>query len=66
MEAVEDIQEFVQDVQEFRINQLLSKLEEIRAEAPWVAPVTMVSITHHHPSVLKHRSFSFICLRIMK
>ena len=46
MEAVEDIQEFVQDVQEFRINQLLSKLEEIRAEAPWVAPVTMVSIAH--------------------
>ena len=43
MQTAEDIQEFSAGAKTFRCNKLLSKLEEIRADAPWVAPIPLAS-----------------------
>ena len=42
MEAAKDIQEYVRAAKGFQCKRLLRKLNDIREETPWVAPVALV------------------------
>ena len=42
MEAAKDIQEYARAAKGFQCKRLLRKLNDIREETPWVAPVALV------------------------